>query len=294
MKTSNRSKAATVAVIAVGSLSLLWLVGSLIAAPNNSRVAAPAAPGKVVKLTTPDGLAIEASYWPGPSDAAPAVLLLHGIDASRAAFDAHAAWLHGLGYAVLAPDFRGHGGSAPRARTFGWREAEEAAAAFAFLRARNPARKIGVIGISMGGAAAMLGRDGPLPADALVLQAVYPDLRTAIANRVARAGSASAYLFEPLLSFQSWPRYGVPPSRIAPILGLARYAGPVLIIGGTRDRDTTVADTRTLHAAARGPKSLWLVEGTNHVETCSLWTQEYRDHVGGFLADALELAPAQP
>lgn len=281
---TTRGRVLTIAVAFFGSMLLLWLVGSLVAAPNGSRVAAPAAPGQVVQLATPDGVAIEANYWPTASDEAPAVLLLHGIDASRAAFDAHALWLNGLGYAVLAPDFRGHGGSAARARTFGWREAEDAAAAFAFLRTRAPGRKIAVIGISMGGAAALLGRNGPLPADALILQAVYPDLRTAITNRIAiRGGRIAAGVLEPLLSYQSWPRYGVAPNRIAPIAGMRRYAGPVLIIGGTGDGETPEADTRALHAAAAGDKSLWLVEGLSHVETCSLWTAEYREHVGRFL-----------
>lgn len=274
----------TFAVAFLGSIVLLWLVGSLIAAPNGSRVAAPAAPGQVVRLATPDGVALEANYWPGARDDASAVLLLHGIDASRAAFDAHALWLTGLGYAVLAPDFRGHGESAARARTFGWREAEDAAAAFAFLKTRAPTARVAVIGISMGGAAALLGRDGPLPADAMVLQAVYPDLRTAITNRIAiRGGRVAAGVLEPMLSYQSWPRYGVAPHRIAPIAGLRRYEGPVLVIGGTRDRETPPGDTRALHAAAPGDKSLWLVEGLSHVDTCSLWTAEYRERVQRFL-----------
>ncbi len=269
-----------------GGLLLLWLFGSLIGAPHGSRVPAPPAPGQVVTLTTTSGVSIEANYWPGRHEAAPAVLLLHGLNASRSMFDEHAVWLHGLGYAVLAPDFRGHGGSAARARTFGWREAEDAAAAYPFLRAAAPGAKLAVIGISLGGAAALLA--GPLPADAMVLQAVYPDLRTAITNRVSRrAGAAAAWAIEPLLSYQTWPRYGVAPARVSPIEGLRRYPGPVLVIGGSRDRDTTEAETRLLHAAAPKDKRLWIVEGTNHVETCGLWTAEYRERVGGFLRDTI-------
>lgn len=283
-----RNKVLTFAVLFLGGSLLLWLFGSLIAAPNGSRVPAPPTPGQVVRLTTGSGVELEANYWPGRRAGAPAVLLLHGLDASRSMFDEHAAWLHGLGYAVLAPDFRGHGQSARRARTFGWREAEDAGAAFAFLRAAAPGARIAVVGVSLGGAAALLGATGPLPADAMVLQAVYPDLRTAIANRVSsRVGGVASRFLEPLLSFQTWPRYGVAPARISPIAGLRRYPGPVLVIGGTRDRDTTQAETRALHAAARGDKTLWIVEGTNHVETCGLWTPEYRTRVGGFLRDTI-------
>lgn len=215
-------------------------------------------------------------------------LLLHGIGASRAGLDEHAAWLTRMGYAVLAPDLRGHGGSAAVPRSFGWHEANDVAAAIAFLRKDAPARKIAVIGVSLGGAAALLAQDGPAPADALVLQAVYPDIRTAIANRIAsRVGRLFATLAEPLLSYQSWPRYGVAPGRISPLNAIARYKGPVFVIGGTRDRETVTEDTRALFAAARGPKAMWLVGGADHAGTCSLWTPEYRERVGGFLRRAI-------
>lgn len=258
------------------------------AAPRGSRVPAPAPPGRVVHLTTQSGVAIEANYWPGKHDDVPAVLLLHGIGASRSMFDAHASWLNRLGYAVLAPDFRGHGQSAARARTFGWREAEDAGASLAFLRAARPKARVAVIGVSLGGAAALLGTAGPLLADAMVLQAVYPDLRTAITNRIAiRTGSVIAHMLEPMLSYQSWPRYGIAPAQISPIAGLRGYKGPVLVIGGDQDQQTTAPDTRAMHAAAPGEKALWLVEGLDHVETCGLWTPEYRKRVGDFLRQTI-------
>lgn len=276
------------ATLLIVGLVLLWLFGSLVARPVNWPVKPPTLPGQVVSLQASDGSIIEANYWPGSTPHGPAVLLLHGIGASREAFSGHAAWLNDLGYAVLAPDFRGHGASAATARSFGWREANDAAAALAFLRRDVPHRKIGVIGVSLGGAAALLGDKGPLAADAMVLQAVYPDLRTAIRNRIAkRLGKGLGTIAEPLLSFQSWPRYGVSPQRVAPVIGLTAFPGSVLIVGGGEDVETTPNDTRELFHAAQGPKSLWLVEGADHPETCSLWTDAYRARVRRFFEATL-------
>jgi uncharacterized protein len=189
---------------------------------------------------------------------------------------------------VLAIDFRGHGGSGAVARTFGWAESRDAAAAVAFLRREAPRRRIGVIGISLGGAAALLGEEGPLPVQAMVLHAVYPDLRTAIVNRLARVGSRPlAHIGEPLLSGQSWWRLGVAPGRVAPIEGIRRYRGPVLLIGGTGDPDTRVEDSEALYRAAAGRRALWLVEGADHVETSILWNEEYRRRVRSFFAGSL-------
>jgi len=280
---------------AVLGLALVWGLGSCLARPVNGPVAPPPAPAVPVHLMTRDGVPIAGSYWPGARPDGPAVLLLHGINNTRHLFYAKADWLNGLGYAVLAIDLRGHGESGAVERTFGWREAEDAGAAMRWLRSGYPKRKVGVIGVSLGGAAALLGREGPLPADAMVLHAVYPGIRTAIANRIARfAPRPLARLAEPLLSDQSYLRYGVAPERIAPIDGLRRYRGPVLIIGGTADANTTLADSRAMYGAAAGPKALWLIGGADHVATSNLWSEEYRLRVGGLFARALGRPSGNP
>jgi pimeloyl-ACP methyl ester carboxylesterase len=281
--------------LALAALALLLFVllaalaaGWFLTRPQNSAVPAPASPGRVVRLVANDGVPIIGSYWPGAHADGPAILLLHGINNTRDRLSRQALWLNGLGYAVLAVDFRGHGESGAVQRSFGWEESRDARAAVAFLRAGSPHRRIGVIGVSLGGAASLTGPEGPLPVEAMVLQAVYPDLRTAIANRIARVGGRwIAWLGEPLLSYQAWPRYGVSPALIAPIAGIARYPGRVLIIGGTADRDTAAADTLALYAAAAGPKELWLIEGADHLATSILWSDDYRRRVGAFFARSL-------
>jgi pimeloyl-ACP methyl ester carboxylesterase len=131
----------------------------------------------------------------------------------------------------------------------------------------------------------LLGEEGPLPADALVLQAVYPDLRSAIRNRIAqRLGRAPAFLLEPLLSFQSRPRFGVPPGRLSPAQAVRRYRGPLLVVGGLADRSTPPAETRALFDSAPGRKSLWLVPGIGHGAVSDLRSDEYRRRLLAFLA----------
>jgi pimeloyl-ACP methyl ester carboxylesterase len=265
-----------------------WGAGSYLAWPRTSELPPPPQPGRVVHLVAGDGVHIAGSYWPGARLDGPAILLLHGVDSSRASFTRHALWLNRLGYAVLAIDFRGHGGSDAVSRSFGLHEARDASAALAFLRRGQPARRVGLISTSLGGAAALLGDDGPLPVQAMVLQAVYPDLRDAVANRLAqRLGRPLALLGEPLLSFQSWPRYGIWPNRLAPVEAISNYRGPVLIIGGMADLSTPPAETRRLFAAAPGPKSLWLLPGIGHAAAGSVWTPEYRRRVGRLLGDIL-------
>jgi pimeloyl-ACP methyl ester carboxylesterase len=275
-------------ILLAAGLGASWLAGSIMSRPHASAVPPPAPPGRIVHLVAGDGVPIAGSFWPGARPDSPAILLLHGVDSSRASFARHAAWLNGLGYAVLAIDFRGHGESGAVQRSFGLYEARDAAAGLAFLRAGMPGRRVGLIGTSLGGAAALLGDGGPLPVQAMVLQAVYPDLRDAIFNRIAqRTGAALATLGEPLLSYQSWLRYGVPPGRLAPVEAIRQYRGPVLIIGGGADRSTPPDETRALYDAAPGPKSFWLVPGVGHAEAGAIFTDDYRRRVQAFFARAL-------
>lgn len=275
--------------IAVGLLTVLglagaWLAGSILMRPSPSHVDPAIAPAQDLHLHAADGLDIAATYWPGRRSDGPAVLLLHGNGASRGAEASTAAWLSEQGYAVMTIDFRGHGESANASHSFGLFEARDAAAAFAWLKQRQRAAPVAVVGISLGGAAALLGQGGPLPAQALVLQAVYPDIRHAIRNRLAAAGRATPVgWLEPLLSLQSRPRLGVWPDVLAPIARVRHIACPVLVIGGSDDRYTPPGETRALYDAVRGPKQLWWAMGADHAAVSHEESRAYRATLLTFL-----------
>lgn len=270
--------------MALLGLAASWALGNALVRPSASAVPHAVAPARDFTLTASDGLTIAATYWPGRTPDASAVLLLHGNGASRAVVAANAQWLAGQGYAALTIDFRGHGESSLAPRSFGLFEGRDAAAAFQWLKRNQRGAKVAVLGISLGGAASLLGDEGPLPADALVLQAVYPDIRRAIRNRIAASMTAvPAYAVEPMLSFQSRLRYGVWPGRIAPVVSLRRYRGPVFVIGGAEDRYTPPGETREMLAAAPGAKSLWFAEGLDHAHVSDLRTPEYRERILTFL-----------
>lgn len=272
-----------------------WMLGSRQAAPVNQPVAAAQLPAVDVALRAADGSTVAGTYWPGRVANAPAVLLLHGNDASREAMRPAAEWLAGEGYAVLTIDFRGHGESAAVDRSFGWFEALDARAAFTWLKARQGGAKVAIVGSSLGGAASLMGEGGPIAADAMVLQAVYPDIRHAIRNRVAtRLGSWAAVLIEPALSYQSRLRFGIWPADLAPINGLRRYRGPTLVIGSQADSYTPPEETRAMAAAAGGPAELWLVDGADHAALIAAGDAQWRSRVAAFLSRHLPTDDGAP
>jgi uncharacterized protein len=215
-------------------------------------------------------------------------LLLHGIKSSRDQFVQEAGWLNKAGFAVLAIDFRGHGESEPRMRSFGLFEARDAHTAFTWLKAKQAGARVGVMGFSLGGAAALLGENGPVAADALILHAVYPNIRAAIRNRIAaRLGTAMGTIGEPLLSFQSYYWFGVGPDQINPANALAAYQGPTLVIGGAQDNYTPPAEVTAMARKAQQLDTLWIIPNEIHGAVTSINAPEYQARVLAFFEKTL-------
>ena len=215
-----------------------------------------------------------------------AVLLLHGVGASRAAMLGRAAFLHDAGFAVLLPDFRAHGASAGGHTTWGVLESRDAAAALAVLRTQSCGERVGIIGVSMGGAAALLG-DGPLAVDALVLESVYPTIREATADRLAAwlgpVGFAGRWVTPGALRWMQW-RAGVREAELRPIDRIGAVRAPLLLLAGTHDPYTPLAEARALFARATAPKELWPITGAKHEDLHAYAGAAYERRVGGFLA----------
>ena len=254
----------TIAVLFLAAFAGWWIVGDIATRPSLRAVGPP-----------PDGLPIEAVSFAGGNgapvhgwyvdhpDSAVAVLLIHGINADRRALVSRARFLHRVGYAVLMIDLQAHGESPGDRITFGHLEAANVSAAVNWLRARRPENKIAAIGLSLGGAAAVLA-EPPLPIDALVLEGVFSTLADATANRTRIKVGAIAVPFVPLLMLQVRLRLGFDPDIRSPANLIARTRAPLLMIAGDQDKRTTLANSQTLYRNAPEPKSLWVIEGARH------------------------------
>jgi uncharacterized protein len=223
-----------------------------------------------------------------------AIVLLHGVKANRLAMLRRAQLFKSAGFSVLLFDFQAHGESAGTRITFGRLEGLDAAAAVAFVRQRLPGERVGAVGSSLGGAAALLG-PGPLPVDALVLESVYSDIDTAIANRIrAVLGPAlggvvarpMAFLFELVLP----PFLGTRPADLRPIDHIASVTAPLLVACGTHDDRTTMAETMAMFERAPEPKVLWAVHGARHVDLEGYAPDAYRARVLPFLLERLRVS----
>jgi fermentation-respiration switch protein FrsA (DUF1100 family) len=271
-------------LVAAGlAAAAIWGAGSVLIHPAPRHIGPP--PGDIafrdLTFASDTGLPVHGWFVPGQPGRG-AVLLLHGVRASRLSMLPRARFLHRAGYAVLLIDFQATGESPGDAITFGYREARDASAAVHELRRLAPGESVGIIGTSMGGAAVLLA--GPsIRADAMVLEQVYPSIDQALRDRLElHAGIAGRWLAWPFLTTLQ-PRLGLSSEQLRPIDRIGALATPKLLIVGACDRHTRLEESLAMYREAAAPKSLWIVAGAAHVDLHRFAGAAYEVRVLDFL-----------
>jgi uncharacterized protein len=282
-------------IIIVGVLLILlvalggtWIAGSILIAPANEAVGSLPADvlGGPVQFPSESGVVIHGWFLAGRKGAG-GVVLMHGVRANRLSMLERARFLSRAGYSVLLFDFQAHGESEGKRITFGYLESADARAAVSFLRANAPGEKVGVIGVSMGGAAALLASP-PLEADAMVLEMVYPTIDQAVSDRLIVRFGRWSRAFTPLLTWQLRPRLGVSANALRPIDRVGSIHSAKLFIAGSEDQYTTLEEARQMFAAASEPKALWVVSGAKHEDLLRFAGNEYEQRILEFFGPNLK------
>ncbi len=244
-------------------------------------------------VTGPGDVGLAGWYIPAASGAppsAPTVILAHGWSSNKSAMLDRAAILHD-DYHLLLFDFRNHGQSEDEQTTQGVREARDLEAMLDWLEASKGPDRIGVYGVSMGGASALAAADRDERVDALVVESTHATLANAIQARLDGAGY-------PLSMPASWAvllgtlmRTGEDASAVDPIQAIARLdERPVLLVYGGADGSIGPTDGVEMEAAAAAAESeveLHVCEAAGHAGTPDACPEDYPGWVLGFLERAL-------
>ncbi len=274
---------ATIAMLllTIAGLITSWIAAGVLVAPCPSAIGAPPADLNATAFTMNSESGSMISGWhTQPEHSNGVIVLLHGIRGSRLSMVDRARLLHNHGYATVLIDLQSHGESSGDAITIGHLEKHDVRAAVEFARHEHPNERIGVIGVSLGGAAAVLA--SPLDIDALAIESVYPNITDAIHNRVAIKLGPFSSIPASLLLTQLKLRLGISPSELRPIDYIPDIDCPVYIASGTADLHTTETESRELFDAAEEPKGLWLVNDAAHVDLFRYDPIEYHKRIVGF------------
>jgi fermentation-respiration switch protein FrsA (DUF1100 family) len=230
----------------------------------------------------PEGLAEEVSFpsaednvrisgWffsAGTREPAPAILLCHGIWTGRRECLPLALRFREAGYNVLCFDFRAHGLSDGRFTSVGHHETNDVLGAVTYLVKRpevDPAR-IGVIGFSMGAAAAIQAAARSRNIAVVVADSAYASFMDAAKYSFRLVTRVPHFPIAPIaMHWAKWIVH-VDASRLRPVDVIGRISPrPILITHGELDEIVPVSHARTLFQAAEEPKELWVVPEAHHV-----------------------------
>ena len=182
-----RRIAGVIAFASIASAGFLLWIGRDLAAPAPAKIGPPPASYPAESVTLPGGGNTHVEGWllraPSTAAARGSVLLMHGIRSDRQSMVGRARFLSALGYHTLCIDLQAHGESPGEHITMGHLESQNAAAAVAWLQQEFPGTPVAVIGSSLGGVAALLAHYEH-PPQAIVVEAVFADVSTAVSNRL--------------------------------------------------------------------------------------------------------------
>ncbi len=265
------SNTAVFLIVAIGALVTAF--GAVWLAERNIRVRAPrriaadeqaardatGAEVEQVEVQAADGTPLRAWLLHDPETwTGRAALVLHGFVDTRAAMLPHTALLLRQGFAVLAPDSRGHGESGGHEVTFGLREADDVRAWGDWLCERLGVETFVGLGQSMGACVLLhaLPAEGRL--EGVIAESPFTTFSSAaydkLADRYRLPRRVAHVAFRPMGELAFWYvcwRYGVNLHLARPVDAIQRPGRPpVLLIHGAEDRAIRVSHSRALQAAS--------------------------------------------
>jgi len=202
----------------------------------------------------------------GKKEPAPVLILVHGWSRNMERLLPYIREFYARGFRMLAFDARNHGSSDRDGHSSMVKFAQDIRAAIDFAEERNKGQTppIGVVGLSIGGAATLYasGLDPRIRSAVTVGAFAHP---ADLMRREFRRRHIPYYPFVWLLfRYMEW-RIGLTFEEIAPINNIIRTAAPVLLVHGDKDRVVPVQDARRLKEAVPSDRvRLWIIAGRGH------------------------------
>lgn len=240
-------------------------------------------------LTSFDDVPLAGWYVPaanGADPAGPTVVLAHGWSSNKSQLLDRAAMLHDS-YNLVLFDFRNHGQSGETATTQGVREARDLHAVLDWLESSKGPTEVAVLGVSMGGASALLEAAADPRVDALVIESTHATLANAVQARLERSGYPLAMPGSWAVLLGTLLRTGEDASTADPAQAIASLdERPVLLVYGGADDAIGADDGEILRSAAEeagSPTELQTCADAGHAESPEVCAEAYRGWVLGFL-----------
>jgi uncharacterized protein len=218
------------------------------------------------------------------------VILASGYGDSQDQMLPIAAFLYRAGFSVLTFDSRARKPSGGEYVTLGVLEQQDLISLVSYAAGRKDVdpKRIGVLGISMGGAVAILAAAKDQRIGAVVDDCGFSDAPRVIDAAFETFIHLPAFPFAPITIGIANARADIDVYKVRPVDVISEISPrPVLIIHQKDDQVVPSANSVRNFAAARQPKELWLVPGTGHGRAHTAAKSEYESKVTHFFEAAI-------
>ncbi len=193
------------------------------------------------------------------------------------------------GFGILMFDLRACGESGGERSSVGYFERLDLLGALDFLVSMGVDRtRIGVHGVSLGAAVALMACANPGTAAAVVADSSFADLSFRMREGMT-GGRRFLGLFMPGMLLAARYLFGLDVKEVSPARDIASSDTPALIVHGEDDTMVPVRHARILGRAVgadpdspTGRSGVWIVPGAGHVQGYRMRRTEYVDRVAGF------------
>jgi pimeloyl-ACP methyl ester carboxylesterase len=247
-------------------------------------------------LLATDGIRIAGWYIPASSGSAtgPTVVLAHANGKTKSDMLTWAAPLHAR-YNLVLFDFRNHGQSSGEATTLGVREVRDLQAVLGWLEQKKAPSSIAVLGVSMGGAAAVDEAADDDRVTALILDSTHATVASALQAQLQSRGFPLALPGSWSILLGGLLRTGEDLSLGDPVQAMARIGErPVLIVAAGNDEAVGADDAAELVKAGEehgAEVELQTCPDAGHGESVTACPDEYAGWVLDFLQRSLPQHP---
>lgn len=249
-------------------------------------------PPEELTLRARDGIPLDAWLFEA-REPAPSVIVVHGHGGNKDSMLPLAQILFPR-FNLLLLDTRGHGASGGTRTTLGYEERLDVHAAVDEL-IRRGLGPVGILGISMGAAIAIIAAADDPRIAAVIADSPFARLPWAVAEAAKVRGYPP--VLAPLVAQAAVRaaalRLGYPPSAFDPIEAVERIAPrPLLLIHGEHDTVINARHSRLILERAGEPKELWILDGLAHCRGLEGACDAYGERLVGFFRRVLPRPPS--
>lgn len=275
----------------VGLILLLWgwySSGMVLALPRDPITTTPGdfgLPFDDVSFVAWDGTSLRGWFVPSPQGRDVTIVVCHGRGACRSGVLPVTQYLASRGgFNLLYFDFRNHGESGGRKTSVGRSESLDLEAALDWVNHERPAqsRRVGVYGMSMGAAVAIVTAARRAEIEAVAAESAF----TSFNRSIIRYGALLYRLPAWAIPYTLWwirARLGFNPEESSPERCVHLLSPrPLFLLQGRADVRVPPSEGERLFALAGEPKSLWTVPGADHAALWEMAGREYEDRLLDF------------